>query len=180
MAAEHDRFHGGNREVSLTHPAGTHQQDAVFALHTGNRRIFLSETLHEHFCLAETAIPSGELIAGSVDDFVVGFVIFEITVAVAFGNAGALQGAFRAVPGSAIAGNGPNHFGFALRRSTGTVRGERLRALRVALDYFPSASLTMGTIWLRHEGRISAARGERKRRGLCIIFGGVDYFCTRI
>ena len=57
VAAQDNRFQGGNGEMGFAHAAGTHQQDAVLALHAGNRRIFLGETLHEQFGLSQAAIP---------------------------------------------------------------------------------------------------------------------------
>src|ERR1700722_2767152 len=138
----------------------------MFALHFGNRRIFLGETLHEQFRLSEAAIPVRQVMAGSVQDFVVGLVILEIAMAVTFGDAGALQGAFGLVACSAITRHGPNHLGLALREGAGLIGRKRLRAFFAALHDFPSATLAMGTIRLSHDRRISGARRERKHATL--------------
>jgi hypothetical protein len=137
---------------------------------------FLSEALDDKLGLCEAAVPRGELLAGDVFNIVVRFEIFEIAMAISFGDASASEGAFGAVAQGAIAGNRPDHPGFAGGRAgaRGIGRSEGLGALRGSLDNFPTAALADGTFWSRHMGRISAASDERKRTRLCKFYGDVE------
>ena len=146
--------------ISLS--AATHQQQAVLVAHGKFRR----KALNDELGLREAATPCSELLAGDILDFVIRLVIFEITVAIALGNARPPQHMAGAVGRGAVAWNRPHHFRFACRRA-GTIRGKRLRAFGGTLDNFPAATLADGTICSRHDGSICGPRDARKHTRAC-------------
>src|SRR4029077_5636826 len=140
-------------EMRFAYAARADQQQAMFAA----ERKFLGEARHNKLRLREATVPGLELLARDVFDFIVRLEIFEIAVAIAFGDASASQRALGAVARGAIARNGPDHFGFAHRGSVWFIQRERLRAFRRPLDDSPAAALANGTICSRHEGSLASA-----------------------
>jgi hypothetical protein len=137
--------------------------------------------------LSQAAGPGLQLLARDVFDFVVRLEIFEIAVAITFGNTRASQRTLGAVARGAIARNGPHHFRFTGGRACARClsRCKRLRTFRRSLDNSPAAALANRTICSRHVESLTIAAANSNwmedcaKCGTCGI-SGRKQFATEI
>src|SRR6202034_1295806 len=165
VPAEDDFLERRDGKMRLANAAGAHQQQAILVAHGK----FRGKALDDQFCVREAAIPCRELLAGHVFDLVVGCVVLEVAVTIAFRNACFSQHAPRAVTRRAVARDSPYRFRLACRhaRPSRFRTGNRLCSFDSSLHNLPAAALADRTICSRHAERISATPVARKHTRAC-------------